>query len=318
MAVFKYQNPPLVDPEAVKALEQAQLSRDAGQADTVDADLQGNARRIGSILAEVRELTADQVQRIANHQRDTGQRFGDAAVALGLASTDDVLQALSQQFQYTYAPESARNASPELVMLHKPFGAQAESIRAIRSQLLMRQLGDGRGHAALAVVSPDPGDGKTYFAANLAVGMAQLGGRTLVIDADLRGPRLHEVFGVDNTVGLSGILAGRGSDQVIQQVPRVPSLFVLPVGTTPPNPLELIERPAFGLLMRELATKFDHVVVDTPAAVYGADATVIAARCGAALIIARKNTSRIAWLQDLLGSFAGSPAKVAGVVVNER
>ena len=97
----------------------------------------------------------------------------------------------------------------------------------------------------------------------------------------------------------------------------MPSLFVLPVGTTPPNPLELVERPAFGLLMRELATKFDHVVVDTPAAVYGADAMVIAARCGAALVIARKDASRVAMLQDLVDSLAGSPAKVAGVIFNE-
>ena len=102
---------------------------------------------------------------------------------------------------------------------------------------------------------------------------------------------------------------------MIQQVPGVPSLFVLPVGITPPNPLELVERPAFGLLMRELAAKFDHVVVDTPAAIYGADAAVIAARCGAALVIARKDASRVGMLQDLVASFAGSPAKLAGVVV---
>ena len=75
---------------------------------------------------------------------------------------------------------------------------------------------------------------------------------------------------------------------------------MLPVGITPPNPLELVERPAFGLLMRELVSKFDHVVVDTPAAEYGADASVIAARCGAALVMARKNASRMGALQDLV------------------
>ncbi len=77
---------------------------------------------------------------------------------------------------------------------------------------------------------------------------------------------------------------------MIQQVPDLPSLFVLPVGNVPPNPLELFERPAFGLLISELMSKFDHVVVDTPAAVYGADAGVIAAKCGAALVVARKGT----------------------------
>jgi capsular exopolysaccharide synthesis family protein len=149
------------------------------------------------------------------------------------------------------------------------------------------------------------------------VTLAQLGGRTLLVDADMRGPRVHEVFKLSNLAGLSGILSGRADKGVIQQVPGVPSLFVLPVGTTPPNPLELVERPAFGLLIRELASKFDHVLVDTPAAVYGADAAVIAARCGTALIVARKNASRVAMLQDLVASFAGSQVKLAGVVVNE-
>ena len=91
----------------------------------------------------------------------------------------------------------------------------------------------------------------------------------------------------------------------------------VPVGTTPPNPLELVERSAFGLLMRELTSKFDHVVVDTPAAAHGADASVIASRCGAALVVARRHQSRVAALQDLMGSFAGSSVRMAGVVVNE-
>lgn len=275
-------------------------------------------RSIGDILSELRDLSAEQVEQVLAHQRAKGLRFGEAAVALGLASKDDVLLALAQQFHYPYAPEEHYAVSPELVALKEPFSPRAEAFRALRSQLMARVFTGTEPRRALAVISPDSGDGKTYCSANLAITLAQLGGRTLLVDADLRGPRLHELFELQNRHGLSGILSGRGSDQVIQQVPRVPSLFVLPVGTTPPNPLELVERPAFGLLMRELATKFDHVVVDTPAAIYGADATVIAARCGAALIIARKNTSRVAWLQDLLGSFAGSPAKVAGVVVNER
>jgi capsular exopolysaccharide synthesis family protein len=172
---------------------------------------------------------------------------------------------------------------------------------------------------ALAVISPDSGDGKSYTAANLAAALAQLGGgRTLLVDANLRNPRQHEIFGVPNRSGLSSVLSGRADAQVIQQVPGVPSLFVLPVGTTPPNPLELVERPAFNLLMRELASKFDHVVVDTPAAVHGSDAGVIAARCGAAVIVARRHASRVAWLQELLGSMAGSPVRVAGVVMNEH
>jgi len=275
-------------------------------------------RFIGEILAEHRALSAEQIARVLHHQRDRGLRFGESAVALGLASRDDVLFALSQQFHYPYAPEGSGPAGSDLVMLNEPFSARAEAFRALRTQMMMRVWTEGETpRRALAVISPQSGDGKTYCSANLAVALAQLGGRTLLVDGDLRGPRQHLVFGLPNRGGLSGILSGRGGDDLIQPMPGLPTLFVLPVGTTPPNPLELVERPAFGLLMKELAAKFDHVVVDTPAAVYGADSVVIAARCGAALVIAREHQSRIAKLQDLVGAIASSSTRVAGVVVNE-
>ena len=271
-------------------------------------------RSIGSIIAETRNLSADQVEKVLLHQRAKGIRFGEAAIALGYASADDVLFALSQQFHYPYAAEDQRKANPELVALNQPFGVQAESFRAIRSQVMMRLFNEGQDRCALAVVSPDSGDGKSFFSANLAITLAQLGGRTLLVDADMRGPRQHQVFGIPNNAGLSGILSGRAEAKVIQQVPGVPSLFVLPVGITPPNPLELVERPAFGLLVRELLAKFDHVVVDTPAAQYGSDCAVIAARCGAALVIARQNKSRVARLEELVSNLAETPAKLAGVI----
>ena len=274
-------------------------------------------RSIGSIIAETRHLTAEQVEKVLRHQREKGIRFGEAAIALGYASSDDVLFALSQQFHYPYAAEDRRKANPELVALNQPFGVQAESFRAIRSQIMMRLFNEGQDRRAIAVVSPDSGDGKSFFSANLAVTLAQLGGRTLLVDADMRGPRQHQIFGIDNNAGLSGILSGRAESKVIQQVAGVPSLFVLPVGITPPNPLELVERPAFGLLIRELLSKFDHVVVDTPAAMYGSDCAVIASRCGAALVIARQDKSRIDQLEELVSNLAETPAKLAGVIFNE-
>jgi len=275
-------------------------------------------RSIGAIISETRNLSAEQVEQILAYQRERGIRFGEAAIALGFASTDDVLFALAQQFHYPYAPEERRKISPELVTLNQPFSLQAESFRAIRSQMMMRVFNDSNDlRTALAVVSPDTGDGKTYFAANLAIALAQLGGRTLLVDADMRGPRQHEVFSLQNSAGLSGILSGRAESQVVQQVAGVPSLFVLPVGITPPNPVELVERPAFGLLIRELCSKFDHVLVDTPALVYGSDSTVIAARCGSAVIIARRNESRLGALQDMVAMLSGTPAKLAGVIMND-
>jgi len=274
-------------------------------------------RSIGSIIAETRNLSAEQVEKILSHQREKGIRFGEAAIALGFASTDDVLFALSQQFHYPYAAADRRKANPELVALNQPFGVQAESFRAIRSQIMMRLFNEGQVRSALAVVSPDSGDGKSFFSANLAVTLAQLGGRTLLVDADMRGPRQHQIFGIDNNAGLSGILSGRAEAKVIQQVAGMPSLFVLPVGITPPNPLELVERPAFGLLLRELLSKFDHVVVDTPAAQFGSDCAVIAARCGAALVVARQDKSRVSSLEDLVSNLAETPTTLVGVIFNK-
>ena len=139
-------------------------SRSLGEHHTDVAD-----RTIGSIIAETRNFTADQVERVLAHQKAKGIRFGEAAIALGFASTDDVLFALSQQFHYPYAAEDRRKANPELVALNQPFGVQAESFRAIRSQIMMRLFNEGQERRALAVVSPDAGDGKTLSAQRIRV-----------------------------------------------------------------------------------------------------------------------------------------------------
>lgn len=274
-------------------------------------------RSIGDIIRDTRKLSAEQVAKILDHQRSKGLRFGEAAIALGFASADDVMFALSQQFHYPYAAEDERSRSPELVSLNQPFSHEAESFRAIRAQVMMRHFnGEGRP-PAIAVVSPEAGDGRSYFAANLAVSLAQLGGRTLLVDADLRNPRQHALFQVSNEAGLSGILAGRSATQVIQPFRPLPSLFVLPVGITPPNPAELVERQAFALLMAELTSKFEHVVVDTPAASHGSDGLVIAARCGAAYMVGRKDATRLAGMRELVADLAGGPAQLSGVILNE-
>jgi len=295
-----------------------------GGAEDVDLTTQmptsEDVRSIGEIIRDTRALSAEQVAQILKYQRDYDTKFGEAAIALGYATSEDVLRALAQQFNYAYGNAEQQRASPELVVLNQPFGQQAESIRAIRAQIMMRTLPDARGalvKRALAVVSPNTGDGKTYFCANLSVSLSQLGGRTLVVDADLRGARLHQVFDVDARSGLSTLLAGRRGSSVIKPVKSVPNLFVMPVGPTPPNPLELVQGPAFGLLLQELLARFDHVVVDTPAAQYGADCAVVAGRCGAALIVARKDATKVDDLQSFAQMLAAANAKLAGVVMNE-
>jgi protein-tyrosine kinase len=274
-------------------------------------------RSIGEIIGRTKQLEHEQVEKILNYQKETGLRFGEAAVALGFVSNDDVLFALAQQFHYPYSPVDRQKLNPELVTAAQPFSKQAEAFRAIRGQVLLRAFPEGAPKNALAVISANTADGKTFFAANLAIVLAQLGGRVLLVDGDMRGPRQHEVFGVENSLGLSGVLSGRAEQQVIRQIPDLPSLYLLPGGAVPPNPIELVERPAFGLLIKELVGKFDYVLVDTPAALYGADASAIAMKCGAALCLARQGQSKIRGLQDLMATISAGSVKLAGVIMNE-
>jgi protein-tyrosine kinase len=282
------------------------------------ADAGSEAQSIGEIIRRTNNLTAEQVERILSYQLQHNVKFGEAAVALGLAKQEDVLWALAQQFQYPYVSNTNRKIADEVVVGTKPFSDQAEIFRAVRAQLLNTLFSGPRATCAMAVISPDSGDGKSYFAANIAASLSQLGGRTLLIDADLRTPRQHEIFSIEGKAGLSSILSGRAESKLIHPVADLPSLHVLPAGVVPPNPIELVQRATFGLLLKELMTKFDYVIVDTPAASLGSDGRVIAGHCGGALAVCRRNKTRMDVLNAMLAPLSiSSSVKVAGVVVNE-
>jgi protein-tyrosine kinase len=275
-------------------------------------------RRIGDLIRGHCQLTDKQIEWICSYQREHELRFGEAAVELGLARREDVLWALSQQFNYPYAIDE-KQINPELVIAAQPFSDEAETFRELRSQLLMGTMAPDQPRRALAFVSADVGDGKTYLATNMAAAFSQLGGSTLFLDADMRTPRSQDVFGITlNRSGLTAILSGRTEEGVIQRSSQLPSLYVLPVGAIPPNPLELIQRPAFAQLIQEMTAKFDYVFVDTPASTHGADARAIAAICGAALVVGRRGRTRIKALNSLVTSLSRGPAKIAGVVMNEH
>lgn len=294
---------------------ESSVSATLARLDTVRTGVEP-ALRIGEILVGVGKLAAEQVTQTRASQTQ-GARFGETAIALGLVSDADVRWALSQQYQYPYALESNAAQRPELVLAADPFGAQAEVFRELRSQLLMGVMSDGQPRNALAVVSPHPGDGRSFFAANLAVAISQLGARTLLVDADLRTPRQHLLFGIANGSGLSGVLSGRAEAALTPAI-DLPNLYVLPVGPVPPNPLELLQRPAFDLLLTGLLNKFDYVLVDTPAASFGADVRVIAATCGTALAVGREGKTGLVAMQILIESLSKGPVKLAGVALNQH
>ena len=273
--------------------------------------------RIGDLLRKKPGLSDKQLDEILEYQREHGVPLGKAAVALGFASNADVMEALSQQFRYPLVSRHGTFArTGAVVTAADPFGDEAEAFRELRTELLDRGFGNGT-RRALAVISPHAGDGKSYVASNLAVTFGQLGRNTLLIDANLRSPTQHRLFAVDQTPGLSGVLAGRKESNVVHQTSDMPALCLLAAGAVPPNPLELLQQDGFRFLMQEMLERFDCVIVDTPASLQGPDARVIAAVAGAALVVGRKNQSRIAELQKTLASLANGPAQLAGVVVND-
>ena len=221
------------------------------------------------------------------------------------------------------AARPSDSPSPELVTLTDPCGDAAERFRSLRSQLGL-PTADGRpARRVLAITSTDAGDGRSWCAANLAVSMAQRGGPVLLVDADLRSPRQQQLFGLHpqvsaaaSPVGLSALLEGRADLAAVRAVPQVPGLFVLTAGAPSPNPLALIERPAFAELLADLAQRFAHVVLDTPPLGRTADAAVLAGRAQQALLVVRQHHSSHRAVQAAVQALARHGATLAGVMLN--
>lgn len=273
---------------------------------------------IGDILVFRGLLQPSDVPRIIERQSATQEPFGAAAVALKLVSQADLDAALATQFGYDYMQPDDNSVSPEVVAAFKPFSAAAEEMRALRSQLILRGFGTPEVRKMLSVVSVQPQEGRSFIAANLAVVFAQQGQRTLLVDANFRKPRQDKLFHTPNSAGLAGILAGRVGTEVISLVAALPGLSVLPTGALPPNPQELISRPAFGQLLATVSQSYDVVLVDTPAASSASDAELIAARAGAALVVVRKHKSPLRATSALAQQLQQGGVVLVGSVLNQH
>ncbi len=270
-------------------------------------------RTLGRILLEQGKLDPQAAEQVLRLQKDKNLRFGEAAVELGLVSEADMRQALALQFDYPYLHAGESGYSTDLVAAYDPFSPQVEALRALRTQLMLRWFA---GNKALAVVGVDDETSASRLSANLAVVFSQLGERTLLIDANLRGPQVSGLFKLDNRMGLSDILADRADLTAITRIPEFVDLSVLPAGTQAPNPAELLARPNQGGLLEALSGSFDVILVATPPASQASDFQAVAARTRGALISVRKNQTR---LDDVVGvktMLAAAGAEVVGAVLN--
>lgn len=276
-------------------------------------------RVMGEVLVDLGRLREEDINEIVDRQRENGLYFGEAALELKLVSEQDILHALSIQFGYSY--DQDEKALPrEMVMACSPFDEQAEKFRSIRAQLLNNWLQPEQ--KTLAIVSPDSKAGRSYVAANLALAFSQSGHSTLLIDADMRAPRQHNIFKVTRGIGLSMLLAGRVKIEDLAVLPGQISNFqylsVLGCGAVPPNPAELLSRKTFSLILCELERFYDVIIIDTPpAASYHSDIISIASVAGSALLVARRGSSKMEETQNLMSTLSKANAKVVGAVLNQ-
>ena len=175
---------------------------------------------------------------------------------------------------------------------------------------------DGEGNV-VQVAAPTRGEGATTTAANLAVLMARAGRRVVLVDADLRHPRLHEQFGVANRIGLTSLLIGDAATvEALQPVPGLESLVVMPVGPLPPNPSELLTSLRFGEVIGRLRESGVTVVIDSPPVLEASDGLVVAAASNATVLVTSARTGSQRRLRRALALLDGAGAPYVGVVLN--
>ena len=203
----------------------------------------------------------------------------------------------------------------ELVTQSRPQSQMAESYRALRTSLLLTSL--GAPPKGILVTSALPQEGKTTTSINTAIVLAQKGTRVLLIDADLRRPSIHKTLGMGPKTGLSNVLTGSSTlQQAVVRSTVVPTLFILPAGTPPPNPAELLASSNMKDILAELREQYDHIIVDTPTTLSVTDAVVMSTRADAVVLVIRSGQTTKQALRRSRDLLMQVNARIAGVLLN--
>jgi polysaccharide biosynthesis transport protein len=203
----------------------------------------------------------------------------------------------------------------DLGIFKDPKSLAAECCRSIRTNILFMSP-DHPPHT-IVVTSPSPQEGKTTTTINLAVTMAEAGGKVLVIDTDMRRPRLHRSFGVPNQTGISTVIVGESTlDEVIKRT-EVPNLDILTCGPIPPNPSELLHAAKFAQIIRECAKRYDRVILDSPPTSAVTDPAVLGNLCDGVILVVKGGQTKRESAALARRQLHSAKAKILGVIVNE-
>lgn len=206
---------------------------------------------------------------------------------------------------------TAKNA--RVTPLFNSASSAEEAFRRLRTRILA--LDGSEPLRTLLVTSAEPREGKSTVVANLGRTIVQAGLSVVVVDAVLRRPRLHEIFGISNEVGLSDVLKGMPVEEGLQET-TVPGLFALPAGPTPESPADLLGSPEMESVVAELAQRFDIVLVDAPSVLTVADPLALAPTLDAVLLVVAQDTVRREGVEMAREELARANARLLGVVLN--
>jgi succinoglycan biosynthesis transport protein ExoP len=210
---------------------------------------------------------------------------------------------------------AASREAVELITQSRPQSQMAESYRALRTSLLLTSL--GTPPKVILITSALPEEGKTTTSINCAIVLAQKGTRVLLIDADLRRPSIHKTLGMGPKVGLSNVLTGAITLQEATIRSNIlPNLFVLPAGTPPPNPAELLASAEMKDVLTKLREQYDHIVVDTPPTLSVTDAVIMSTRADAVVLVIRSGQTTKQALRRARDILMQVNARVCGVLMN--
>jgi succinoglycan biosynthesis transport protein ExoP len=201
-----------------------------------------------------------------------------------------------------------------VISLHQPQSRPAEAFRTVRTAVCFSAL--GKTHRVIQVTSPMAGDGKSTLAANFAVLLAQSGKKTLLLESDFRRPKIHQLTGVDNNVGVVDVLRGDAEVADAIKETELEDFHVLPCGSRPRNPAELLTRPEYEQLLQVLREKFDYVIVDSPPVLVVADPCSIGSRADGVLLSVRLHRHTRVYGRCALERLRDVGANMIGVVIN--
>ena len=204
-----------------------------------------------------------------------------------------------------------------IVAFHKPHSRLSESYRSIRTPLLFQS--ERHGLRVLQVTSPNPSDGKSTLTANLAVTLARSGKRVLLVDADFRRPKVGKLFDLENVTGFADVIVGEATlKEAIQTLEEVPGLDVLTTGSDPGNVTELVLSERFSTAMRRFREHYDFVLVDSPPVLAVTDASALAAKVDAVLLVLRITKRTRAEASRAMKTLQMVGARFVGAVVNHK